>query len=99
MSGSSSDWDPVRAWLATVAGTSSDVLEATSASALLGRRIREITGTLVASNVQVPLIGRSLPSSSGGLAPPPTFGTTLRPHREAQVPMASGGKHPFISLF
>ena len=77
MSGSSSDWDPVRAWLATVAGTSSDVLEATSASVLLGRRIREITGTF-ASDVRS--------------APPPTTGTSPRSYPEAQASQGPRGE-------
>ena len=45
-SSSAADWDPVKAWLATVAGTTLDGQEAAAASILLGRRVRELTGIL-----------------------------------------------------
>jgi hypothetical protein len=58
-------YDPIRAWLATVAVTSLDAEEAMSAQRLLGLRIRELTERTAASEV---------------LTPPPT-GPTLPPHR------------------
>jgi hypothetical protein len=60
--------DPIRAWLATVAGTSSDAVEAQSATILLGRRIREVAANTTAAGGEV----RPLPQ--------PTTGTPLVPN-------------------
>jgi hypothetical protein len=95
-SSSGSEWDPVRGWLATDAGTAVDVQEAAAASLLLGRRLREVSEMMSSAAPQVPKL-RDSPFQSQDSKPPVDLisGILLKAPSAVQALTTAGGKTKF----